>query len=177
MVSLPFCWIYCFGFVSDWESIQRAYFSSLACSNFYFSTDLIIYFFSNFAVGTGCPSQVQWSSQGRQFWKVMNIWSELLWIRYVIVLCFNMWLLSLIYCFHVTKFIDWLQILGNYLLKATFWLSGRTVCSVDQHNQLLGKDLALGNKVYVHVGCASINFQWYNLSLRKVLMSCFSCLA
>jgi len=176
MVSLPFCWIYCFGFVSDWESIQRAYFSSLACSNFYFSTDLIIYF-SNFAVGTGCPSQVQWSSQGRQFWKVMNIWSELLWIRYVIVLCFNMWLLSLIYCFHVTKFIDWLQILGNYLLKATFWLSGRTVCSVDQHNQLLGKDLALGNKVYVHVGCASINFQWYNLSLRKVLMSCFSCLA
>lgn len=80
------------------------------------------------------------------------------------------------YRVHVTKLTDWLQILGNYLLKATFWLSGWTICSIDQHNQLLGKDLDLSSKVYVQVGSASINFQWYNLSLRRVLMSCFTCL-
>jgi hypothetical protein len=112
-------------------------------------------------------------------WIIMNtIWSGFCFLSEMSGFCVSICGCFLhIYCFHVTKFIDWLQILGNYLLKATFWLSGRTVCSVDQHNQLLGKDLAVGNKVYVQVGCASINFQWYNLSLRKVLMLCFSCLA
>lgn len=86
-----------------------------------------------FAVSTGCPSQVQWYSQGPQFWKVMSILFGLLWITYVRVLYFNMWLLSL-YLLCTCYRIHWLA-------ADTWKLSSQGNIQIVQSNSLFSRSM------------------------------------
>ena len=145
MVSLPFWKIYCLDFASANISLLELPSFQLILLDDVYSWHWLL-----------CASPMIFSRSS-----ILKGHEHLIWIiiTYVWVLCFIMYLLSLyLFSRNVTKFTNCLQILGNYLLKATFWLYSRTVCSVNQINPLLGKVfcLAWGDAIYSQISCASI---------------------
>ena len=147
MVSLPFWKIYCLDFASANISLLELPSFQLILLDDVYSWHWLL-----------CASPMIFSRSS-----ILKGHEHLIWIiiTYVWVLCFIMYLLSLyLFSRNVTKFTNYLQILGNYLLKAKFWLYRWTVCSVNQCNSLLGKGfcMAWGDTVYLQIGCASIIF-------------------
>ena len=110
MVSLPFWKIYCLDFASANISLLELPSFQLILLDDVYSWHWLL-----------CASPMIFSRSS-----ILKGHEHLIWIiiTYVWVLCFIMYLLSLyLFSRNVTKFTNCLQILGNYLLKATFWFT------------------------------------------------------